>query len=373
MITRKLFNSLQQRLFKGKVILVLGPRQTGKTTLVQSLLQRRGGKALRLTGDEADTRALLAEPSISRLRLLCAGHDLVFIDEAQRIENIGLTLKLFADHLPEVQVIASGSSAFELANRLNEPLTGRKYEYHLYPLAFEEMVEHHGWLEEKRLLAQRLVYGYYPEIVTHPAEAGELLKLLAGSYLYKDVLMLELKKPALLDKLLRALALQLGSEVSLSELARLTGSNPHTVEKYLDLLEKAFVIFQLPAYSKNVRNEIRKGRKIYFYDNGVRNAVIANFNPAESRTDVGALWENFLIAERRKWLAYRNRGARAYFWRTTQQQEIDYLEEEGESLTAWEFKWNPKAKARIPKTFTAAYPHSRTGVITPENFETVLL
>lgn len=373
-IDRELTQNIQQNLFQGKVILLFGSRQTGKTTLLQHMLNRLDKKVLFLNGDEADVRSMLAGPTSSRLKLIAAGFEIVFIDEAQRIPDIGLTLKLFVDLLPEIQVIATGSSSFELANRLNEPLTGRKWEYHLYPISFEEMVAQHGWLEEKRLLSHRLLFGYYPEIVTHPASAEARLKELSGSYLYKDLLMLEgIKKPVVLEKLLKALALQLGSEVSYQELARLVGVNANTVEKYIDLLEKAFVIFRLTAYSRNVRNEIKKGRKIYFFDNGIRNAIIGNFSQLDLRTDTGALWENFLVSERMKCLANNQQDATRYFWRTTQQQEIDYLEEKDGQLSAWEFKWNPTAKARFSKTFTKAYPDCRTAVVSPENFETFVM
>ncbi len=369
MIDRNLMYSFDRDLFKGKVILLFGPRQVGKTTLILSLLEQRQEKTLLLNGDEADIREILDTPTSTQLKLLTGSNQIVFIDEAQRINGIGLTLKLFSDQLPSVQVIATGSSAFELANQLNEPLTGRKYEYHLYPLSFAEMVKHHGWLEEKRLLQHRLIYGYYPEIVTHPEDAPRLLRLLTDSYLYKDLLLLDkIKKSALLEKLVKALALQIGSEVSYSELGQLIGSNSHTVERYIDLLEKAFVVFTIPAYSRNVRNEIKKGRKIYFYDNGIRNAIINNFNRPDLRSDIGYLWENFLFSERMKFLADKNWFANRYFWRTTQQQEIDYIEERNGKITAWEFKWNPKAKARFPKTFTKAYPECKTAVVTPDNF-----
>ncbi len=369
MIKRTLLSALETRLFKGKVILLFGARQVGKTTLVESLLSQRSERVLTLNGDESDVRALLADPTSSRLRTLVAGYDLVFIDEAQRITDIGLVLKLFADQIPEVQVIATGSSAFELAARTQEPLTGRKYEYHLHPLSYRELADHHGVLEEHRLLEQRLIFGCYPEIVTEPGEAGELLKLLAGSYLYKDLLMLEgLQKPALLDKLLRALALQLGSEVSYSELGRLVGADMQTVEKYIDLLEKAFVVFRLPAFSRNVRNEIRKGKKVYFRDNGIRNAILGSFLPLSQRTDAGGLWENYLISERAKLISVSGSVARAHFWRTTQQQEIDYVEEDAGTLKAWEFKWRRAGKARIPKTFSRAYPDARSAVIDQDSY-----
>jgi len=373
-IERYIHQQLTEKLFKGKIILLFGARQTGKTTLLHHLLNQLPRQVLFLNGDDADVRSMLPDATSSRLKLLAGDHKVIFIDEAQRIADIGLILKLFADQLPGVQVIATGSSSFELANRLNEPLTGRKWEYHLFPLSFEEMVNHHGWLEEKRLLSHRLLYGYYPEIVTHPGSGQDRLKALAGSYLYKDLLMLEsIKKPIVLEKLLKALSLQLGNEVSYQELARLVGVNANTVEKYIDLLEKSFVIFRLTAYSRNIRNEIRKGRKIYFYDNGIRNAIIGNFNPLDLRTDTGALWENFLVSERMKYLASLQQDADRYFWRTTQQQEIDYLEEANGQLSAWEFKWNPKAKARFSKTFTKAYPDCPTAVVTPDNFEAFIM
>jgi predicted AAA+ superfamily ATPase len=373
MLNRKLIQKIQKKLFKGKAILILGARQVGKTTLIETLLAPYKNETLNLNGDEPDVREQLAKITSTQLKLMIGNNKIIFIDEAQRIENIGITLKLITDQIKDVQVIATGSSSFELSNKTSEPLTGRKFEYQLFPLSFAEMVDHHGWLEEKRLLQHRLIYGYYPEVVNQKStsDAQERLKLLAESYLYKDILALEgIKKPQLLDKLLRALALQIGSEVSFHELARLTGSNSHTVEKYIGILEKAFIIFKLPSYSKNVRNELKKSKKIYFYDTGIRNAVIGNFTPVESRTDMGALWENFLVSERKKHLGYQQDYAiRSYFWRTKQQQEIDYLEETHDQLNAWEFKWSEHAKAKFPLTFTRAYPNGTTEIISRESFE----
>jgi predicted AAA+ superfamily ATPase len=284
-----------------------------------------------------------------------------------------LTIKLFTDQIKQVQVIATGSSSFELAANINEPLTGRKFEFMLFPFSFTEMAQHHGFLEEQRLLEHRLIYGYYPEIVTHAGQEKKLLKLLANSYLYKDLLALgAVSKPALLEKIVRALALQLGSEVHYQEIAQLVGADNQTVEKYIDLLEKSFVVFRLPAYSRNVRNEIKKGKKIYFYDNGIRNAVIGTFSFLQNRTDKGALWENFLISERRKYLTYQDIDAHCYFWRTTQQQEIDYLEEREGKLYAYEFKWNPASKPRFPKTFLHNYSVAETQLIHTKNFESFL-
>jgi hypothetical protein len=330
---------------------------------------------LYLNGDDGDVTDILTNTSATKLRAQIGRHKIVFIDEAQRIPNIGLTLKLFTDQIKEVQVIATGSSAFELSSKVNEPLTGRKFEFMLYPLSFAEMVAHHGLIQEKRLLEHRMIYGYYPEIVMNDADEKILLKSLAGSYLYKDLLMLEqIKKPLKLEKLLKALALQVGSEVSYQEIAQTIGSDGKTVDKYIDLLEKTFVVFRVPAYSRNVRNEIKKGKKIYFYDCGIRNAIINNFNAVTARTDAGALWENFVIAERMKLLRYGGMDASLYFWRTSQQQEIDLIEEhEGGLLKAFEFKWGKNAKVRFPQTFTDNYPTAQTMVITPDNAADYLL
>lgn len=372
MIYRMLQSSLEKRLFKGKVLLIFGARQTGKSTLTDTLLSGQGQEWLTLNGDDADVRDILSNTTSSRLKAIIGNKKIVLVDEAQRIQNIGLALKLIIDQLKDVQVIATGSSSFELSSQINEPLTGRKYEFMLYPLSFEEMVNHHGLLEEKRLIEHRMIYGYYPEIVTNPGEEKERLKLLASSYLYKDLLMLEqIKKPALLEKLLNALALQIGNEVNYGEVGQLIGSDRKTVEKYIDLLEKAFVIFQLPAFAKNVRNEIRKGKKVYFWDCGIRNTIINNFKPVSTRTDTGALWENFIVVERMKYLHYSEIHARHYFWRTTQQQEIDLIEEKDNMLTAIEFKWNKNSKARIPQTFIHNYPGSETLIVSPANIETI--
>jgi uncharacterized protein len=373
-IFRKLGERIQTRLFENKAIILLGPRQAGKTTLIENILQQRKEKILRFNADEPDVRELLEKVTSTRLRTLIGESRLLFIDEAQRVPDIGLTLKLITDQIPDVQVIATGSSAFELNARTSEPLTGRKFEFMLYPLSFAELVGHHGLLEEKRMLEHRLIYGSYPEIITTRGREQELVKLLAGSYLYKDLLTLEqINKPVLLEKILRALALQLGSEVSYHEIGQLVGANSQTVERYIDLLEKAYVLFLLPALSRNVRNEIKKGKKIYFIDNGIRNAVLGNFTPLAGRTDVGALWENYLISERLKYLNNQDIQANKHFWRTTQQQEIDYIEETGQKLHAYEFKWNrKKGTVRFPKTFLRNYKDVSTTVITPENYETFL-
>ncbi len=370
-IIRSVAGRIQQRLFQGKAIILMGPRQSGKTTLVKQVLGDVGEKSMFLNADEPDVRELLEHCTSARLRMIFGDNRIVCIDEAQRIANIGITLKLITDEIKEIQVIATGSSALELNSSIVEPLTGRKFEFELYPFAFAELTSHYGLIEERRYLEQRLIYGSYPEVVTTPRQAEELIRLLAGSYLYKDLLALDgLKKPKLLDKIVRALALQLGSEVSYHEVAQLVGADSHTVERYIDLLEKAYVVYVVPAYSGNVRNEIKKGKKIYFWDNGVRNAIIGNMLPVNSRTDIGALWENYLMSERRKLLSNKGRTCRGYFWRTTQQQEIDYIEEHNQMLSAFEFKWNlKKGKVRFPGTFTKAYPLAKTTVVTSADYD----
>jgi predicted AAA+ superfamily ATPase len=325
-------------------------------------------------GDDADVRTILTNTTSTSLRALLGKSKTLVIDEAQRIDNIGLSIKLIIDQLQDVKVIATGSSAFDLANHINEPLTGRKWEYNLFPFSFGEMVEEHGLLTEKRLLHHRLVYGYYPEIVNNPGGEEIRLKQLSDSYLYKDVLIWEkIQKPDKMEKLIQALAFQVGNEVSYHELGQLSGLDNQTTEKYIDLLEKAFIVFRLGSLSRNLRNELKKSRKIYFYDNGIRNAVINQFSPAVLRQDIGALWENFVISERVKFLAYKQINCNQYFWRTHAQQEIDYIEERNGSMNAYEFKWNPKSNVKFPRTFLIAYENVETKVITPDNISEFLL
>jgi uncharacterized protein len=370
MINRKLEALINERLFQGKAIIVTGPRQVGKTTLFRHITRDRMPQTRWFNGDESDTRELFSHATSSKLKALIGEALLVVIDEAQRVENAGIAVKLLVDTFPQLQVLVTGSSALELADSLSEPLTGRKYEFHLFPLSYEELSSFTSTLEERRLLEHRMIFGYYPDVVTHAGNEQELLMNLTSSYLYKDLLAWQqIKKPVLLEKLLQALALQVGNEVTFHELGQLVGIDTETVERYIDLLEKAFVVFRLPSLSRNMRNEIKKGRKIYFYDTGVRNALIKNFNPLAMRQDTGALWENFCLVERMKANQYNLRFANRYFWRTLQQQEIDYIEEYGGSLHAYEFKWNPRKKSRLTRTFTHAYPGSSTAVITPDNFE----
>lgn len=374
MVKREIEKDIRHYLFNQKAIIIYGARQVGKTTLVQSLVKEYKRPTLFLNGDDADIRALFSNPTASKLKPIIGNNKIVVIDEAQRIPETGLVLKIIHDNFKEIQLIATGSSAFELANKIKEPLTGRKFEYTLYPFSFSELANHHGFLTEKRLLEHRLIFGYYPDIALSSGLEQRLLKELASSYLYKDLLMLEnIHKPQLLEKILKALALQIGSEVSFHELALLTGSDNQTIEKYIDLLEKTYIIFRLNGLNRNVRNEIKKGKKIYFYDNGIRNAIIGNFLPLTSRTDNGALWENFLVSERIKYNSIHNSDVKEYFWRTTQQQEIDYIEERNNSLSAFEFKWNPNKKAFLSKTFSNAYPGSSFKVISPENINEFIL
>ncbi len=366
MIKRTLFQLLLSKFNTGKTIVLLGPRQVGKTTLIRKCLE--GKDFLFLDGDDPEIHDLLDNAGVSKLKAIIGKHPWVFIDEAQRIKNIGLIAKMITDQLKEVQLLLSGSSALEISQSTQEPLTGRKFEYLLLPISWEEFEDHAGYVEASAQLEERLIYGMYPDVISHRSEAREILKQLSSSYLYKDVLSLTgIKKPDLLDKLLKALALQLGNEVSYNELARLLEIDKVTVAKYIDLLEKAFIVFRLNSFSRNQRNEIKNNRKIYFYDNGIRNMIINNLNPLEVRADKGALWENFLVSERIKLQSYHQVYCNNYFWRTVQKQEIDFIEEVNGQLTAYEFKWNSRGKHKIPAAFIREYQASGK-VIDKENF-----
>lgn len=369
MIQRKLDNIIKEQLFKGKAIIIVGPRQVGKTTLLGELIRKSDKRVLSLNCDEPEVQTMLTDTNVSKLRAIIGNNELVVIDEAQKVDNIGLTLKLIVDNIKEVQVVATGSSAFELRNRLNEPLTGRKFEYQMFPISSGEIIDTYGLLEEKRTLENRLIYGCYPDIMMHLENARQYLTELTQSYLYKDILSLDnLRKPQLLDRLLQALAFQVGSEVSTNELARTLQTDNKTIDKYIDLLEKCYVIFRLSGLSRNLRTELKRAKKIYFYDNGVRNAVIQQFSPANLRNDMGALWENFFIAERMKRNHYSKYYCNRYFWRTTLQQEIDLVEECDGTMTAFEMKWNPAKKVIFSKSFTDAYEVKETITITPDNY-----
>lgn len=370
MIPRLLQKTIESRLFAGKAIIVIGARQVGKSTLFKLILEKQDYKALQLNCDEPEVRDMLSNINTAELRLLIADNRIVVIDEAQRVENIGMTLKLITDNFPEVQLLVTGSSSFELQDKLNEPLTGRKYEYHLYPISSAELMASNGLLGVKQTLEQRLVYGSYPDILNHADDAKELLMNLAGSYLYKDLLTLEsVRRPVLLGKLLTALALQVCSEVSYNELAQTVGTDNKTIEKYIDLLEKCYIVFRLNGFNRNLRTELKKSKKIYFFDNGIRNAILQNFAPLSLRQDAGALWENFIISERIKRNNYSGRYVNSYFWRTTQQQEIDYVEECDGQFSIFEMKWNPRrANTQFPSSFLTAYDVKEKAVVTPENW-----
>jgi predicted AAA+ superfamily ATPase len=368
MIKRTLQAVLQGKFNQGKAIVLLGPRQVGKTTLARECLSDT--TFLFLDGDDPVVHSVLHNAGTSKLKAIIGPHKWVFIDEAQRIKDIGLIAKMITDNFSDVQLLISGSSALELNQSTQEPLTGRKFEYQLYPISWEEFEDHVGYLEATAQLEERLIFGMYPDVINNRSSSEEVLKQLATSYLYKDVLSLSgIQKPELLDKLLKALALQLGSEVSYNELAQLLEVDKATVAKYIDLLEKTYIVFRLRSFSRNMRNEIKNNRKIYFYDNGIRNAIIQNLNPLEVRADKGALWENFLISERIKLQSYHRRFTNNYFWRTVQKQEIDFVEERNGQLSAFEFKWTQRKKDKIPASFLEAY-QAEAMIIDKENFRT---
>ncbi len=373
MIKRILETTIQQRLWQGKAIILFGARQVGKTTMLKHSLQGRDD-VLWLNGDEQDVRTLFENASSTMLHTIVGKKKIVVIDEAQRITNIGLGLKLIVDNIPGVQVLATGSSSFDLSNKINEPLTGRKLEYWMFPLSFGELVEYQGLLEEKRLLPHRLVYGSYPDVVNHVGDERLFLTELADSYLYKDILMFDkVKKSDKLVKLLQALAFQIGSEVSYNELSQTCGLDPKTVESYVTLLEQSYIVFRLGSFSRNLRNELKFSRKIYFWDCGIRNAVIGNYQMIEGRMDTGALFENYIVAERLKKLRYEKSYAKSYFWRSKTKQEIDYIEDVDGQLSAVEVKWNPKRKAALPLSFAKSYADVDFKVVTRENYENFLL
>lgn len=375
MIKRIQEERIKSLLGSRKAITLMGARQVGKSTLLHSLLDGDDG-VLWLNGDDDDVREMFRNINSTRLRTIIGDRKIVVIDEAQRIDEIGMKMKLITDQIPGTQVIATGSSSFELSSKVNESLAGRKRELKLFPLTFSEMVGHTSFLEERRMIPHRMVYGYYPEVVCSPSEEVTVLKELTDSYLYRDLLALgEIRKSDLLIRLLKALSLQIGNQVSYNELGRMLGIDSKTVEKYIDILEKSYIIFRLGSFSRNLRNELKTTRKLFFWDLGIRNAVIGNFSPLESRTDSGALWENFIISERMKIKGYDTTSfARSYFWRTKDQSEIDYMEEEDGAMKAFEFKWNPsKSGAKCPPSFSTAYPEASFKVITPDNIEEFLL
>lgn len=365
MIIRLLEKNIQKWMFKRKAILITGARQVGKTTLINDFLNKQPYPILKLNGDDAITKRLFEVPSTSKFSQLIGNNKILFIDEAQQIENIGLCLKIIFDNLPEVQIIATGSLALDIADKVFEPLTGRHFLYHLYPFSMSELYAG-NLLKFTENLNWHLVYGCYPDVVTHPNDAKKYLKSIANQYLYKDVLAWkDIRKPELLDKLLQLLAHQIGNDVSTNELANQLKVKSETVESYLDLLEKSFVIFRLKSYVTNERKEVTKMKKIYFWDVGIRNAIIDNFNTIEVRMDRGVLFENFVIADRMKKNHYLENDIKSYFWRSFQKQEIDYIEWDNGKLFGNEIKWNPNKK--MTKSFENMYPNSVNQIIHPDN------
>jgi uncharacterized protein len=373
MIDRTISSLIEQRMFDGKTILLLGARQVGKTTLLKNIQEKLKLPTLFLNADLPIIRERLNNVGPGELASLFGDYKMVIIDEAQRIKNVGLTIKIIHENFPNIQLIATGSSALELANEINEPLTGRKWEFQLFPISWNELVLNSNLFEALDQLENRLIYGMYPTVLNQKGHEKEDLQELSGSYLYKDLLSYQgIRKPQILEKLLTALAFQIGSEVSFNELSRTLQIDKATVENYITLLEKAFVIFRLNPLSRNLRNEINTSRKIYFYDNGIRNAIINNFNTIALRADIGALWENFLVSERVKKNKYERNFTKSYFWRNHAHQEIDYIEETDGKISAFEFKWNPKSKAKFSKAFLEAYLPETTQVISKENFHEFL-
>jgi len=366
MYTRKIYSAIIDNLFQGKGIIIYGARQVGKTTLCKSLLSHYP-QSYYLTGDDPYTVQLLSDKSIHEYVSLFQWYNLLCIDEAQNITNIWSILKLLIDNIPDLQVIATGSSSFDLANKINEPLTGRVHIYHLYPLSVQELVSHDGALHVDQHLTQRLIYGMYPEALLHHTE--KTLIWLAESYVYKDIFALDMiKKSDSIVKLLQAIAYQIGNQVSYNELSQIVGLDPKTIQKYIHILEQAFIIFRLPSFARNLRNELKTTQKIYFWDTGIRNSIIRRFAPIDMRDDVGALWENFIIAEILKSDHNDERFSLSYFWRTNTQLEIDLVQDHNGELSAYEIKRNPKKSKPLPKIFMETYMPKVSHTITRDNW-----
>jgi len=375
-IQRYLLNAIKSALTPGKVLILYGPRQVGKTTLATDLLASISLRSRFVNADELLYREALASQSRQRLGEVLGDAELLVIDEAQRVLDIGLNLKILVDNFPQAMFLATGSASFDLATQISEPLTGRKLTYNLFPVSYGEIQHTFGALEARAQLERWLVWGGYPGIVTteDPVLRERLLGELVGSYLYRDILNLEgLRRAEKIVDLLRLLAFQIGHEVSIAELAANLAMNRQTVERYLDLLEKVFVIFKVGGFSRNLRKEVTKNAHYYFYDNGVRNSLIQNFNPLALRNDVGQLWENFMVVERRKANQAAERLVNTYFWRTYDQKEIDYIEEHGGKLYGYELKWQSADIRRATRNeFLEAYPGSELKVVSRENFESFL-
>lgn len=367
---KRYFDNLEKYLEKGKVLVIYGPRRVGKTTLLKQYLSKIDKKYKFDSGDNIITQQILSSQNFSKISDYISGYNLLVIDEAQQISNIGLGLKIIVDQNPEVTVIATGSSSFDLANKIGEPLTGRKTTLTLFPIAQMELLEQFNNFELKEKLNDFLVFGSYPDVILAETKQKkiEILNELVNSYLFKDILALEkIRNPGALIKLLKLLAFQVGQPVSVNELAIQLGLGTKTVEKYLDLLEKSFVIKSVGGFSRNLRKEISKKNKYYFYDNGIRNGIIGQFNSLENRNDVGEIWENFVVIERLKRNAYKGNYFDCYFWRNYEQKEIDWLEEGDGKIFGYEIKWK-KDKFATPKSFTDAYPEAKVKIINQDNY-----
>ncbi|WP_291318246.1 ATP-binding protein [Desulfonatronospira sp.] len=369
-IPQRQLSNLRDAVRPGKVMVVYGPRQAGKTTLLKKFLESVEDDVLFVNGDDIVVRQYLESLTIEKLKDFVGNHSMLLIDEAQYIHQIGLNLKLIVDHIPSLRVIATGSSSFDLAKDIGEPLTGRKKVLQLFPLAQLEIAQLEKLHQTKANLDSRLIYGSYPEVVVQQSnqEREQYLRELISSYLFKDILQLEgIRYSDKLQRLVQLLAFQIGKEVSLAELGRQLGMSKNTVERYLDLLEKVFVIFKRSGFSRNLRKEIVKNQRYYFYDNGIRNALINNFNPLNIRNDTGELWENYVIAERLKRQEYLCRPVNAYFWRTYDKKEIDLIEECQGRLAGFEIKWSP-GPAKPPLDWLSAYPDATFELIHQDNY-----
>ncbi len=364
------YGNLAPYLKPNKALIILGPRQVGKTTLMEDFLSTTRLKTKKVTGDNITIHQVLGSQSLKEITSFCEGYDIIAIDEAQKIPHIGIGMKLMVDHIPNIRIIATGSSSFELTGQTGEPLTGRKTTLMLYPVAQMEMLHHFNRYELKEKIGEFLVYGSYPAVITAEtvAEKKNILEELTGSYLFKDILEFErIKSPQILIDLLRLLAFQVGSEVSINELSQNLRIDNKTVKRYIELLEKSFIIFTLRGYSSNLRKEISKKAKYYFYDNGIRNTVVANFNPLNMRNDKGQLWENFLVLERLKKQAYTSLYANNFFWKTWSGKEVDFVEERDGRLFGFEFKWKDK-NSKPPKMWHDSYPEASWEVIDTSNY-----
>lgn len=370
-IPRTILSSIRAKLDSKKIILVYGARQVGKTTLIKMLLDELPTvKALCINADEKKYSDVFSSRDLQKMRLLVDGYELLFIDEAQRIPDIGINLKILHDALPDLKIIVTGSSSLDLASKTREPLTGRVWTFTLYPIAISELLHISNQFDIDQNLSQYLIYGFYPETLTfmNTKDKYQYLQELSSSYLYKDILeMGSIKHHSKLHDLLRLLAFQIGSQVSFSELGNALSMSKDTVMSYIDLLEKSFVIFRLSGFSRNLRKEVSKMSKIYFYDLGIRNILIDNLNSLDFRDDIGKLWENFLMIERKKLLSYRRSFANTYFWRTYTGAELDLVEERAGQLFGYEFKYKPK-KIKVPKTWKETYPDATCFQVNRNNY-----